>query len=327
MDTIAEEDEEGEEEETLKPERTPASSGKRFMLSSLFTTPTTMRYAAMADGEDNARASGNGNQGDGEVDAREAVGSGTPSFLRRSNPGRYTNGAVHGFSPTAVRKPQPFVGRGLSAIVQGLRDMEEERLQDDTDVLREIEAEAAAAAEAEVNDSQEPANDPGPPRKKKGQKRTTRRVTMKPVVVPKPPREPERNEPDSDGGDEDTTVPETQHPDAERDDGEQPDDMDDAASLHTTSEPDLGSDPEYADQPNATTKSKSFSEKLKEAVSSVAKPMSKSRGQKGSQSTSTSKDEKKPRARKVNPEAHANYRALKIRNKGTKGRFAGRFRR
>ncbi|RMJ25615.1 hypothetical protein PHISP_03536 [Aspergillus sp. HF37] len=328
METIAEEDE-GEEEETLKPERTPASSGKRFMLSSLFATPTTMRYAAMADGEDNAMTAGNGNQGDGDVDAREAVGSGTPSFLRRSNPGRNANGMVGGFSPTAVRKPQPFVGRGLSAIVQGLRDMEEERLQDDTDVLREVEAEAAAAGDAEVNDSQEPANDPAPPRRKKTQKRTTRRVIMKPVVAPKPRRKPQRIETDREGDDdEDTAVPETQHSDAERDDGVQPDDMDDAASIHTTSEPDLGSDPEYAEQPNANgAKSKSFSEKLKEAVSSVAKPKSESRGQKASQSASTTKDEKKPRARKVNHEAHANYRALKIRNKGTKGRFAGRFRR
>jgi hypothetical protein len=40
------------------------------------------------------------------------------------------------------------------------------------------------------------------------------------------------------------------------------------------------------------------------------------------------KENKKPSTRKVNPQAHANYRSLKIRNRGGRGgRNFGRFRR
>lgn len=330
MDTIAEE----EEEETLKPERTPASSGKRFMLSNLFATPTTLRYAAMADGEDNADAAESKNQANnGKVE--EAAESGTPSFLRRSNSGRYGNAVSNGgTSPTAVRKPQPFVGKGLSALVQGLRDMEEERMDDDMDVLREVEAEQAAA-NVGVDDSQAQTNDTRPPPKKKGQKRTTRRVNMRPVIVPKPTRESRSRDAGS-GSDgyeqgEETGVPETQQPSTGQgaDAGGQFDDSDDSASLHSMSEPDLDSDLDYVEEAEANkTKTKSFAEKIKEAISSVAKPQSKSQ-EKQSQPAAATKEKdnknKKPRARKINPEAHANYRSLKLRNKGTKGRFGGRF--
>lgn len=322
MDTIAEED---EEEETMKPERTPASSGKRFMLSTLFATPTTLRYAAMADGEDKAEAAENKNQANNSTG--QAAESGTPSFLRRSNSARYANAVSNGgLSPTAVRKPQPFVGKGLSAIVQGLRDMEEERLDDDMDVLREIEAEQEAA-KVEVDDSQAPAKERPPP-KKKGQKRTTRRVTMRPVVVQKPARQPKEEDGGSNNDErEDTAVPETQRPGiAQRADvGGQFDDSDDAGSTHAMSEPD--SDVDYIEEPEVSKpKTKSFSEKIKEAISSVAKPESKP--QEKPPPTAAPKEEKEnkqPRARKINPEAHANYRALNIRNKGTKARFGRRF--
>lgn len=322
MDTIAEED---EEEETMKPERTPASSGKRFMLSTLFATPTTLRYAAMADGEDKAEAAENQNQTNNSTG--QAAESGTPSFLRRSNPAQYANAVTNGgLSPTAVRKPQPFVGKGLSTIVQGLRDMEEERMDDDMDVLREIEAEQEAA-KVEVDDSQALVNEK-PLRKKKGQKRTTRRVTMRPVVVPKPARQPKDDGGSDNDEREDTAVPETQQPGMaqEANLGGQFDDSDDAGSTHTMSEPD--SDLDYIEEPEVSKpKTKSFSEKIKEAISSVAKPESKPQEKPQSRAApkETEKENKQPRARKINPEAHANYRALNIRNKGTKGRFGRRF--
>lgn len=324
MDTIAEED----EEETMKPERTPASSGKRFMLSTLFATPTTLRYAAMANGEEKAEAAENQNQTNNSTG--KAAGSGTPSFLRRSNSARYVNAVSNGgLSPTAVRKPQPFVGKGLSAIVQGLRDMEEERLDDDMDVLREIEAEQEAA-KVEVDDSQAPVNQRPPP-KKKGQKRTTRRVVMRPVVVPRPARQPKEDDTGSDNdAQDDTAVPETQLQETaqEVNVGGQFDDSDDAGSTHTMSEPD--SDLDYMEEPDVSKpKAKSFSEKIKEAISSVGKPEPKPQEKQLSTATPKEKvkekENKQPRARRVNPEAHANYRALNIRNKGTKGRFGRRF--
>ncbi|RHZ57945.1 DNA replication regulator sld2 [Aspergillus turcosus] len=334
MDTIMEEDEEGEEE-SPRPGRTPASSGKKWMLSALFATPTTLRYSAMV--EDHSRIEGP--QANPEGTVNDVTGSETPSFLRRSHSARYAtahSANTDGLSPIAVRKPPQFVGKGLSALVQGLRDMEEERLEDELDVLREIEAEQAAL-NVEVADSQTPAGNIGRPWKKKGQKRTTRRVRMKPVIS-KPTSKPQGSTSDDESehqaADEDVeehaAVPETQQPRmldaAFEDQDENFDEEDDQVSLHTVSEPDLDSDPDYGEDTRPVTKSKSFSEKMKEAIG-VVQPQPAERPAKAAQPVVKEDETKKARARKVNPQAHANYRSLKIRNKNSKGRGAGRFRR
>lgn len=286
----------------------------------------------MADGAENNNTGQNGTAA--HTGKPDQPVSGTPSFLRRSSSGRYLGAATNvGFSPTAIRKPQQFVGRGLSTLVQGLRDIQEERLEEDMDVLREIEAEQAAN-EVEVNDSQAPDNNDAEPRfEKKGQKRTTRRVKMKPVVVQKPQTQAKEPDEENDSEDELATVPETHHQDAILQGGDVDNhsiDIDDVASLHTASEPDHDSDPDFAQEAEVgTMKRKSFSEKMKEAISSVAKPHSKPREENKSRPEPAAKKQvtrEKP-ARKVNPDAHANYRSLKIRNKNTKGRFGGRFRR
>lgn len=332
MDTIAEEDEEeDEDQDSPRMERTPLSSGKKFMLSTLFATPTTWRFATMMEKE-NGAASAEGDE-PAHVDAAplEPVESETPSFLRRSNSGRYGTGAPNGnaggLSPIAVRKPPQFVGKGLSALVQGLRDMEEERMEDDMDVLREIEAEQAAM-NVEVTDSQAQESNAGPVFKKKGQKRTTRRVRMRPVVTKSKPEpqmagsdEDTENDAANESGDELAAVPETQHANASN-----AHDSDDAASLHTMSEPDLDSDDDYEEPSRPLARSKSFTEKMKEAIG-VNKLPSKNSPEKPSQPQVKETEKKQPRPRKVNPEAHANYRSLKIRNRGSKGRGAGRFRR
>ncbi|KAH8426852.1 protein sld2 [Aspergillus melleus] len=332
MDTIAEEE---EEDDGPRGERTPASSGKMYMLSTLFATPTTLRYAAMVEGEDDAGHADAGKQ-HADVENAQPAGSETPSFLRRSNSGRYglsnSTGNAGGFSPMAVRKPPKLVGRGLSAIVQGLRDMEDERMQDDMDVLDEIEAEEAAAENVQVNDSQAPTTFNGRPYKKKGQKRTTRRVNMKPVVVkpqpqpqPHSPEPPEEDDDDEGQQDEPAAVPETQGPSRTEDVDEfDYDGFDDIDSLHTMSEPDLDSDPEYGEKPKPAAKSKSFSEKMKEAIG-VPDPQPRAREEKAPPPQAKATEAKKPRERKVNPQAHANYRSLKIRSRGSRGRGAGRF--
>ncbi|PYH98261.1 hypothetical protein BO71DRAFT_416373 [Aspergillus ellipticus CBS 707.79] len=337
LDTIAEGDE--DEEESPRVERTPASSGKKWMLSTLFATPTTWRYATMME---DGNAAGRAPAYMDEPETTKAhEESETPSFLKRATAGRYdastTAGGGGGFSPIAGRKRPQFAGKGLSALVQGLRDMEEERMQDDMDVLNEIEAEQ----NAQIMDSQAPASvdDSGRVFKKKGQKRTTRNVRMKPVVSkpkPKPELQPElpASEDEGEGGENDrTVVSETQQQldmfaRARGLEEDETLDLDDFGSLHTMSEPDLDSDPDYDEGSKPLTRGKSFSEKMKEAIE-AGKPQQEERQEKAKAPPPEAKEQepKKPRARKVNPEAHANYRSLKIRNRGSKGRGAGRFRR
>lgn len=337
----------GEEEESSRITRTPASSTKQFYLANLFATPTTMRYAAMveADDEKEAQASANMNQKSAEA-SPETNHSATPSFLRRSNSGRYTapsNNDGSGLSPIKSRQPGRFHGKGLSTIVQGLRDMEEERMEeemdDDWDVMREMEAEQEGLSYP-VPESHPPPAEPQRPYKKKGQKRTTRRVIMRPVM-PKPKSRQASNSatPLEEESDDElaAVVPETQiqpfPEDIPEEVLENSDGEDDVASLHTMSDPESGNDesdadsdgdPEYGEQPKHIPKTKSFSDRLKEAVSKV-KPKAKEPAP-APVKAAPEKEEKKPKERKVNPQTHANYRSLKIHSRGgSRGR--GRFRR
>ncbi|KAL4870747.1 DNA replication/checkpoint protein [Aspergillus spectabilis] len=370
MDTIAEEDE--EEEDTLRGERTPASSGKKYMLSALFATPTAWRYSSIVEDETSRNVHGKGglNQSPSQPKNNDTTNLETPSFLRRSTSGLYNSNNLgksqSGLSPIPVRKPPQFVGKGLSQLVQGLRDMEEERLEDELDVLREIEAEHNAQ-DIDVPDSQIPGDTTGRIYKKKGQKRTTRMVRMKPVFVPPKavskstsqsqsqsrPRSQrplstiyadnrdgqEGLEPNDDEIDDLLAIAETQAdiqpPDKTKPDTYTAADMD---SLDSISEPEseADSDPDY-DADSRPLRSKTFSEKMREAIG-IGKTESQSQptteqvrareAQKEKEKEKKEK-EKKPSTRKINPQAHANYRSLKIRNRGGRagGRGFGRFRR
>ncbi|KAF7591150.1 DNA replication regulator sld2 [Aspergillus hancockii] len=324
LDTIAEEE---EEDDSPRGERTPASASKSYFLSTLFATPTTWRYATMMDDRKEVVPTEPEQQASADVASKRAPESETPAFLRRSNSARYStsNDTGEGLSPINVRKRPQFVGKGLSMLVQGLRDMEEERLDDELDMLRELEAEHPAI-NTEVTDSQATGNDTGRTFKKKGQKRTTRRVRMKPVVSrPKPGPQLAESEHEDGTDDELAAVPETQLqsvPEMVQDDDEVQD-LFDAASLHSMSEPDPDSDSDYEDQAKPLARSKSFSERMKEAIG-ASKPRPTDLPEKKPQPPVKEK-ETKPRERKVNPEAHANYRTLKIRNRNSKGRGARRF--
>ncbi|KAJ6031081.1 hypothetical protein N7540_001813 [Penicillium herquei] len=333
FEPIAEEPE--EEIESSRLSRTPASSTKQFYLANLFATPTTMRYAAMVEAEDN-------NMKENEMHAPEAPvsrhsnPSETPSFLRRSNSNRFPAPSANndGLSPIASRKPLQFAGRGLSHLVQGLRDMEEERLEDEWDILREIEEEQEAM-NFQVPESQPVENER--PYKKKGQKRTTRRANMRPVISkPKPKiQEPEPFPSDEEFEEEVAAVPETQVQDVPSDiENAYGDVGDDVASLHSISEAgsdfegdtevDDSDDPEYGEKAKPVSRPKSFSERIREAVS-MSQPTAMEAPAKPAQKKEPEKEEKQPRVRKLNPQAHANYRSLKIGNRGSRGR--GRFRR
>lgn len=330
-----------EEEENSRLSRTPASSTKQFYLANLFATPTTMRYAAMVEAEDNNATQANIIQETEGAGSYHSNPSGTPSFLRRSNSGRHpapTTKEGPSLSPIASRRPRQFAARGLSHLVKGLREMDEEREEDEWDMLREIEAEQEGF-HFEVPESQGPVADKQQPYKKKGQKRTTRRVNIRPAISK--PKKQEELYPDlyEESDDELAAVPETeiadvpkQVPDAQR---ENQDDHDDVASLHSISGPesdyegdtdvDSDGDPEYDEKAQSPPRPKSFSERIKEAVL-MAKPMAMEAPAKPSEKLEEPEKGKKPRDRKINPQAHANYRSLKIRNRGG-ARGGGRFRR
>ncbi|KAL2865867.1 protein sld2 [Aspergillus lucknowensis] len=376
MDTIAEEGEdaeagvEAEEEESRRAGRTPVSSAKKYMLSALFATPTTLRYSAMVEGDNNDTSRGSlGNlnpAGTDQSPAKPAQNPGTanletPSFLRRSTSGLYSSsqgaGAGGGLSPIPARKAPQFVGKGLSQLVQGLRDMEEERIDEEWDILREIEIEQEGL-NVDVPDSQMPAEQTGRTYKKKGQKRTTRLVRMKPVVSAKPSQRTgpqsqsqSQSQPqlragplfkgniedleETENEDELEAIPETQANATAGnpvDDGGGEGDLDSLHSISEAEPEDSDSDPDYDGDSKPPARSKSFSEKMKEAIGDT-KPHTKDplerakQRQKQEKESSDGKENKKPSARKVNPQAHANYRSLKIRNRGGRGRNFGRFRR
>ncbi|KAJ5885245.1 hypothetical protein N7495_009755 [Penicillium taxi] len=332
FDPIAElPEEELEEEEKTRLSRTPASSTKQFYLANLFATPTTLRYAAMVEAEDETDTH---NQTPKALTAVPPVNqSETPSFLRRLNPGRYpaptTNNDTLGLSPIASRKPRQFAGRGLSHLVQGLRAMEEERLEDEWDILREIEDEQEA-----MNFNVPETQPEEKPYKKKGQKRTTRRVIMRPVKPQPKPRPVPTAAPVEvyeDSEDELTAVPETQLPENPSVEKIQKKKVEDDASPDEFSDfdPDLldsDDDPEFSDKPQPAPRAKTFSERIKEAVGINPKPKPK---EPVPERVSEAEEQKKSRPRKVNQEAHANYRSLKIRGKATSAgaRPNGRFRR
>lgn len=346
VEAIPELPEEEPQQETPRLARTPASETKQFYLANLFATPTTMRYAAMVEAEDNEEAQSNGLQAPIPQISPPAAHSGTPSFLRRSNSGRYPGAKPDGpgLSPIASRKPQRFASKGLSHLVQGLRDMEEDRMDDDWDVMRQMEEEAEAeeASRIQVEDSQGP--NTNRKYKKKGQKRTTRRVVMRPVVrQAKPKPNAEYNVQDSDSEGEPATVPETQHASAA---DEQWDDVpsdieraenENAAPPAAASKPELDTedefdqdsddDPEFGGSSKAVAKPKSFSERIKEAVSSSAANNPKKQPPPGKPPKTSETAEKKPRPRKVNPQAHANYRSININRGGSSRGRGGRFRR
>ncbi|BCS03357.1 protein sld2 [Aspergillus luchuensis] len=363
LDTIAEEGEEDEHEEddddSPRGARTPASSGKKWMLSTLFATPTTWRYAMMENENQGPRYPAYIRTNDTASKPTEAQpgpnAEETPSFLRRApatryNPNTHPDGDDGGLSPIAVRKRPQFVGKGLSALVQGLRDMEEEQMQNDMDILHEIEAEQLQQQQQQAGEDvansqtqqQYPSTEVSRPFKKKGQKRTTRKVRMKPVTA-KPKAEPQLpasdDEEDTQDADADADiVPETQRlnipgTEAHDIDGEE----EELNSLHSFSgsEPDLDPDYDFDEDEETLSKpparSKSFSERMKEAIE-ADKPQGRANDEEVDDEKEKKRKEKtkektqtQPRARKVNPAAHANYRSLKLRNRGSKGRYGGRF--
>ncbi|KAG5287129.1 DNA replication regulator sld2 [Histoplasma ohiense] len=364
-DEVADEDND-DYENFFASTRTPASSAKKFYLANFFATPPAYRYSAAIDTRADSRDGANDNQPASNNDpsngrsgppagSKDALGSDTPSFLRRRNlflsssssmvnsrqhVGVVGGVSVHDLSPVAVRMPQKLVGKGLSAIVQGLRDIQDERLDEELDLLREMEAEMAAAADIDdavvINDSQVPLRDGSGGGddddeentlamrrwKKKGQKRTTRRVIMRPVrakAKPMPgwPVAVIDGEGDDDGdrnggsGNELAAISETQlQPQLPPEPGANKENETPARpETHTETKKEIAFINTSTSIANADVSVSASAAKLKPAT------------MKGTTARVTTATNQK---HKTKPDAHANYRALKIRGKGSNARGKGR---
>lgn len=305
-------------EVSLKHSRTPASAGNRYLLDS-FATPLKSKDM-------------NGKGGNTPSSVSKLHFS-TPSFLRRDSqrpfpPANENEEGAPELSPQMVRVPRKPLVRGLSSMLAGLRKMEEQAADEDLEALREMEAEEAGGGSKPapkvpkilMQDSQpillplggfddeamldsEPEEENGrdglPLKvyKKKGQKRTTRRVKMKPTRS-KPQAQPESSLPEE-SGDElanaEETVPETQ--------------VDETAGFGDTRNFDSDSQSEYTASEGGTR---------------YRRP---NQGKKDKKANKNGKI--KTAARKVTALANQNFKRLKLRNSGAKGGPAhnSRFRR
>jgi len=310
---------------SLKHSRTPASSGKRYMLD-MFATPL--------------KSLNPNDQGGNTPSSVSKLHFATPSFLRRDShrplmPVVDENVSLE-LSPQMVRVPRKPLVRGLSSMLAGLRKLEEDAADEDLEALHEMENEMAdesqprpkvtiSALEAIlVKDSQprlplggfddeamfdsEPDEIKNPTLgrdgqplkiyKKKGQKRTTRKVNIKPVRSKPKPHPETKDEEDSEDelGPDVEAVPET-HID------------DDMSSFAEARNFDSDSQSEYTASEGGTRYRRPDQSKKAKRITKDGKI--------------------KQVAKKVTAVAHQNFKRLKLRNSGAKGGVAhnSRFRR
>ena len=213
-----------------------------------------------------------------------------------------------------MRKPPRPAGKGLSALVKGLRDMEDEKLDEELEMLREMEDQSGPSSKISlpqvlVDDSQRPDMPLGPDGglesedeediekegqgrngkplkiwKKKGQKRTTRRVLMKPNVAKWKPEPAWKGEAESEEEDKQAVVEQTQTT---------------TQRPNEVYEDDLDSEEDANEAEGGRKKRKKKVDENKKGF--VAK------------------------VKKISATAHANFRALKIKNKQSKGKRGARF--
>ncbi|KAH0284328.1 hypothetical protein M436DRAFT_49780 [Aureobasidium namibiae CBS 147.97] len=293
-------------------DRTPASSSKRFLLDSFVSTTPLKRKR---EDEEPAHAT-----------PSSSKGLSTPAFLRRTSnmlimdtlvEEAQDDQEIKSLNMGRMRQP-PFKKRGivrsLSSIIQGLRKQEDDKLDEELEMMREMEDadddQASAKPTVQVEDSQvvmplgpdqgieseeseEEERDTGvfrKPWKKKGLKRQTKRVIMRPAPKSKAPAQADQSEPTSDN---EGNVAETQLPDT----------LDDIDS-------DAESDAAYSD-----TEAK---RKRQLAKTTTVDKEDASKSSKGDGIV-------KKAAKKISATAHANFRRLNIKNKNSKANGRGRF--
>jgi hypothetical protein len=352
--------------------RTPASDGKKFLLSQFFATPSTTRFATVTEEapEDaigptrldktplRSRVLGkqakDGAQLENGLETTPAYLKRTTSFNQRllsaSGSNRQqtgSNGDLAFASPSAVRRGprmHQFKGRGLSEILRGLRQMEDHDDEDEMDALREIEGNERNILVSNSQDGLEHpkvGEEPARTWKKKGQKRSTRRVMMKPTTAPRMPRSKECDELAVDN--DVTKVDETQvatrmnqqlaenEDDANNfkpllEEGENKDVYDDTGAPSDGDNDFIDSDLDLDElDSNPPTKKQRF-HPAPEADTRLSTAALARASKKAAQPAET-KEKKKSKKGIINPNAHShqNFRSLKIRNKNSKGKSSGRF--
>ncbi|KAL9581702.1 MAG: hypothetical protein Q9212_003741 [Teloschistes hypoglaucus] len=321
-----------------KRSRSPPSTSKRAYLNT-FLTPSTRRFCSDV-----------GNTPDGTKPVSALNFGDTPAFLKRDSQcfaprQRAGSGANDGdaedsfsWSPVAVRRPMrpKSVMRGLSALVKGLRQMEDAKLDEEMEMLREMEGGGQEqkqsliknAPKICVKDSQAPEMPLGPDGqgqseddddvhalkadgmdrngkplkiwKKKGQKRTTRQVKIRPNTAKWKPEPAWKGGREVDSEDEVVAVEETQLvPDGQ-------------AKAAADEIDDLQTEDEYVSDGSGDGD---------DPKSKGAMKVGKQRGKAKKSAESKPVKEKKKKA--VSATAHANFRALKIKNKQSKGKGRG----
>lgn len=315
--------------------RSPPSASKRAYLAS-FLTPSTRR---MADA---------GNTPEAATSVSKLRFDDTPAFLRRDSQRfsqrRSLDAMIENeddttsWSPVAVRvmRPKP-AGRGLSALVKGLREMEEAKLDEELDILREMEGGEISKLQSQfrggpevcVEDSQIPDMPLGPDGegdsqsedlealeaegndrngrplkvwKKKGQKRTTRRVTIKPNTAKWKPEPEWKGGKENESEEEVAAVEETQFV---------------ATASIAGAESDAGDF--QTDEDNVSEGD--FDKGGPQAIMNSSNKT----GQRGKPKKAQKDPPKEKKKKKISATAHANFRALKIKNKNTKAKGRGRF--
>lgn len=357
--------------------RTPASEGKKFLLSQFFATPISSQFAAIPEVDENGpqearivstpqrTASADDSRGENHQNADKAVDE-TPAFLKRTtsfnhrlqnalNPKRNGNpsATVRDFtSPEGMRKGprmRTVKGKGLSDYLRGLKEKEDSQAADEEHVdeegleaLREIENNEVSAPILATETAPAATEQPQKTWKKKGQKRTTRRVIMRPVA--KRVSKTAGNEDDlcSEPGSEIEEADElgAGAPLADpTDSSTQKENLppSPSSSAYDTDSLSLPSDLSDFDElgpatSTSTTKAKIHpnphkSESKAKPHTDLQDPATKHKKAAKKATKKAAKEPAKKKARTINPNAtsHMNFRTLKIRNRGSKGKGGGRF--
>lgn len=271
-----------------------SSNGKRFMLAAFAGTPLKRKRD---------------NNDIGTTSSSKRMFA-TPSFLRRCNPMAKIDEDEDSHMP--ISRP-PFQKRGLvrslSTIIQNLKKQQEKDMDEEWDIMDEIEAESRGEAvqkkkvpELQVEDSQAIEMPLGPdeapqssdedsapennePARKPWKKKGLKRQTRRTNMKPVLHKPRKEGDVDQDPSDDE------QEAGAESQvQGYDEGDFEDVNDQSTTDQ-----------VARKSTKSK--------------KPTTKE----------IDKDDPKKKPRKVNPETHANYRRLNIKNKNSKAKGRGRF--
>lgn len=296
--------------------RTPQSEGRKFELSQFFATPSAQRFLGSSQDSAQQIASAVPDRDFDRTPQKQPDSTGldlTPVYMRRSTSFKdrllsASQTPNTGHVKRAVKKIGPPTLQHFRSSTSNTLQSDEMRrskqihstddYDDDLDALREMEDDAFGSSVL-VRDSQanlalsnrpgEDENQPSKSYRKKGQKRTTRKANIKPAA-PKATALPEFVAPDGfDSEEEGVGV------DSEVDAG---------------SKCDYGSNAEFAE---------SEFEDLSEGAAGKSKKLKDT-------TTEDARSRSKKKAGMINPNAqsHTNYRSLKIRNKNSKAKGAGR---